>query len=77
MNRRAEVVGLHVKMNIEKTKLMTNGTETPIRIGENDIDYVTEFVHLGQLISFQDQQLKEIERRIQMRGRHFGNLRIT
>ena len=45
LNRRRKVIGL--KMNIEKTKLITNGAETPIGIGENDIEYVNVFLYLG------------------------------
>lgn len=52
-------------MNLEKTKVMTNGEqESPIYIIDKLIEYVNEYVYLGQIISPIDLTTKEIERRI-------------
>nr|XP_034832243.1 uncharacterized protein LOC117989050 [Maniola hyperantus] len=51
-------------MNAQKTKAMTNGTKVPINIKNNTIEYVEEYIYLGQIISIKDLATKEIERRI-------------
>ncbi|XP_047987085.1 crustapain-like [Leguminivora glycinivorella] len=50
-------------MNLEKTKLMTNGEKHVIMVGENTIEYVEEYIYLGQIISPHDAIEKEVERR--------------
>lgn len=62
LDRESRKVGL--VMNTEKTKAMTNGKQEPIRINNNLIDYVDEYVYLGQIISPLDLTTKEIDRRI-------------
>ncbi|GBP58041.1 Mediator of DNA damage checkpoint protein 1 [Eumeta japonica] len=60
--KESEKTGL--KLNPEKTKVMTNGKKSTIRIGNNQIDYTDEYVYLGQLITQEDPICKEVERRI-------------
>ncbi|KAJ2948735.1 hypothetical protein O0L34_g7995 [Tuta absoluta] len=56
-------VGL--EMNKEKTKAMTNGDSSiEIKVSNNSINYVTEYIYLGQLISPNESTTKEIDRRI-------------
>ena len=58
----SEKVGL--KLNSEKTKLITNGVKDQIKVGDAVIDYLDEYVYLGQLLAPEDNINKEIERRI-------------
>ncbi|GBP03806.1 LINE-1 retrotransposable element ORF2 protein [Eumeta japonica] len=51
-------------MNLTKTKLMTNAVKENIVIGEENIEYVDEYIYLGQTISINDQYSKEIDKRI-------------
>lgn len=72
----AGTIGL--KMNINKTKVMSNREDaTPIEIeGEKKIEIVEEYIYLGQLISLSgDCQVKEVERRIQLGWAAYGKLR--
>ena len=56
LNTESRKFGL--KINIDKTKVMTNNVETPINIDEEELEYVTEYTYLGQIISFHDRQEK-------------------
>lgn len=51
-------------MNLEKTKVMTNGEKNIIKIGEMTVEYVDEYIYLGQIISPDETIEKELERRI-------------
>lgn len=53
-----------LSMNPAKTKVMTNAVKENIIIGQEIIEYVDDYVYLGQLISIKDQYSKEINRRI-------------
>ncbi|GBP08998.1 Putative uncharacterized transposon-derived protein F52C9.6 [Eumeta japonica] len=53
-----------LKLNPEKTKVMTNGNKSSIKVGDSEIDYVDEYIDLGQLISPQDNINIEIERKV-------------
>lgn len=54
-----------LKINTTKTKLMTNSDQkNTIRINSEEIEYVSEYIYLGQLISFDNGLEKEINRRI-------------
>lgn len=55
-------IGLN--MNLNKTKVMTNGVQRPIKLEDAEIEYVSEYIYLGQTISFQNATAKEIDRRI-------------
>jgi hydrogenase maturation factor len=48
----------------QKTKVMTNITEIEIKLNGEALEYVPEYTHLGQLMSFQDNSGREIKRRI-------------
>lgn len=61
LNEASLKVGL--SMNMSKTKLMTNNIEQRICIGDVEIEYVHEYVYLGQIVSFQARQDKEVARR--------------
>lgn len=73
LDRESRKVGLN--MNTEKTKVMTNGTEEPIYILGNAIEYVDEYIYLGQIISLKDLTSKEVERRIGNAWKRFWSLR--
>nr|XP_032513904.1 uncharacterized protein LOC116767609 [Danaus plexippus plexippus] len=52
-------------MNLSKTKIMSNSSHTDvIKINNEQIEYVHEYIYWGQLISTEDCMKKEIERRI-------------
>ncbi|GBP74986.1 Putative uncharacterized transposon-derived protein F52C9.6 [Eumeta japonica] len=53
-----------LKLNPEKTKIMTNGKKDPVTVEQTQISYVDEYIYLGQLISPEDNINKEVERRI-------------
>lgn len=56
------VAGL--KMNVEKSKLMSNGIRERIVLNNQEIEYVDEYIYLGQLIAIENRQDKEINNRI-------------
>lgn len=72
LQNQCERVGL--QMNSTKTKTMTNREENQIRIGTETISYVQEYVYLGQTVSFQESNKKEIKRRISLAWRKFWSL---
>lgn len=51
-------------MNMTKTKLMTNCRKTEIIFENTPLEYVDEFSYLGQCVSFQNKNKKEIQSRI-------------
>ncbi|XP_045454782.1 uncharacterized protein LOC123664232 [Melitaea cinxia] len=73
LDRESRKVGLN--MNTQKTKVMTNGTEEPIYVLGNAIEYVDEYVYLGQIISLKDLTSKEVEKRIGNAWKRFWSLR--
>lgn len=64
LSDRTREVGL--EMNSSKTKMMTNSTPIDITINEQKLEYVEEYVYLGQIISPNDQRpmFKEIDKKI-------------
>ena len=40
-------------MNMAKTQVMTNCQSIPIRVHMSDLQYVDEYIYLGQLVGFQ------------------------
>ncbi|GBP75023.1 Putative uncharacterized transposon-derived protein F52C9.6 [Eumeta japonica] len=64
-----------LKLNPKKTKVMTNGNKSSIKVGDSEIDYVDEYIYLGQLISPQDNINKEIERRVANSWKRYWGLR--
>jgi hypothetical protein len=66
-------VGL--KINASKTKMMTNSCEIDIAIDSFRLDYVHEYVYLGQIISIQDMMSKEVNKRIASGWRKYWSLK--
>ena len=66
-------------MNLIKTKIMTNAqqivTKQKITVNNENIEYVKEYIYLGQLISTGDGMKNEIERRITNSWKRFWSLR--
>lgn len=62
LTEESEKVGL--QMNTLKTKLMTNQQKDSVVVNGNTLEYVDEYIYLGQIISTEQQTSKEIERRI-------------
>ncbi|KAI8428464.1 hypothetical protein MSG28_007275 [Choristoneura fumiferana] len=59
----SQKVGL--KMNTDKTKIMTNSIQSPINIDGKTIEYVNEYIYLGKLIQFDiNRNENEVDRRI-------------
>ena len=73
LNKQGKKVGL--KINNEKTKILTNGQKSLIHINGHVIDYVDDFIYLGQNISFQARQEQEILRRTQNAWKSFWKLK--
>lgn len=64
-----------LSMNTAKTKIMTNSTKTyNITVNNEKIEYVEEYVYLGQLISPSDTMQKEIDRRIANTWKRYWSL---
>lgn len=51
-------------MNPTKTKIMTNTSKVNIQMEQDVVEYVDEYIYLGQLMSPKDQHSKEIDRRV-------------
>lgn len=62
-------------MNTLKTKVMTNGKEEPILVNNNPLEYVKEYIYLGQVIALADQTTKEIDRRVGNAWKQFWSLK--
>ena len=58
----SDKVGL--RLNPDKTKLMTNGNKSKIKLEHKEINYTDEYIYLGQLITQQESKQKEVARRI-------------
>ncbi|GBP50358.1 Putative uncharacterized transposon-derived protein F52C9.6 [Eumeta japonica] len=56
----SERVGL--KLNPEKTRVMTNGNKTAIEVGNTEINNTDEYVYLGQLITLKEPMREEVKR---------------
>jgi len=68
-----EIAGLLI--NIQKTKILSNSTQGTVKLGNQEIQIVDEYVYLGQLISMQNQTQKEINRRISITWKKFWTLK--
>ncbi|KAG7311162.1 hypothetical protein JYU34_002159 [Plutella xylostella] len=64
-----------LQINETKTKLMTNTTQTPININNIDLEYVEDYIYLGQNISFKEKMDKEITRRINIGWKKYWSLK--
>ncbi|KAJ2950316.1 hypothetical protein O0L34_g11682 [Tuta absoluta] len=73
LNAASLEVGLH--MNRSKTKVMTNSTKRKVEVEGQEIQYVDEYIYLGQIVSFQNRQDKEIDRRIENSWRSYWSMK--
>ena len=73
LENKGRQVGLTI--NTSKTKVLTNDLEHDLFINGEKIEYVQEFQYLGQIISFENRQDKEIERRITNSWKAFWKLK--
>lgn len=69
----SEKVGL--KLNPEKTRVMTNGTKSTIQLKNTEISYTEEYIYLGQLITQNEPMIKEAERRITNGWKRYWSLK--
>ena len=67
-----EKVGL--KLNIQKTKIMTSGPITSWQIDEETVETVTDFIFLGSKITADGDCSHEIKRRLLLRRKVMTNL---
>ena len=74
LDQLSKETGLH--MNPTKTKLMTNSRETNITINGNHLEYVHEYTYLGQILSFNNSNKKEVSRRIAAAWSKFWSLKF-
>jgi hypothetical protein len=65
-----------LSMNPGRTKLMTNGPTTPIFLNGQQLEYVQDYTHLGQNLSFHKGSEKEIKRRIGPAWKRFWSLKV-
>lgn len=73
LSDQSAVAGL--TMNITKTKIMTNSSKTQkITVNMQEIEYVEEYIYLGQLISPTKTMHKEIDRRIANTWKRYWSL---
>lgn len=73
LHTKSKEIGL--TMNKDKTKVMTNAPEIPIRVDTTEIEYTTEYVYLGQLVTFRQNTKKEINRRTSAAWKAFWSLK--
>ena len=73
LTKESEKVGL--LMNAEKTKIMTNRTKETITVRENTIEYVDEYIYLGQIISPSNLMAKEIDKRVANAWKRYWSLK--
>ena len=64
-----------LQINYGKTCILTNAEKTKITINQKKIEYADEVTYLGQLVSFKDQQNKELSKRIATGWRKYWALK--
>lgn len=69
----SKMVGLTI--NKTKTKIMTNRDEIAIKIDSENIEYVKDYIYLGQIISFKDQTDSEIDKRVSCAWKRYWSLK--
>ncbi|CAG9130127.1 unnamed protein product [Plutella xylostella] len=62
-------------MNRSKTKVMSNSAKRRVEVDGQEIQYVEEYLYLGQIASFHNRQDKEIERRIENAWKSFWSMK--
>lgn len=74
LNQASTKVGLEI--NLEKTKIMTNRSVTPILINNTPLEFVTKYIYLGKQISFsKERNIEEINRRVAITWNKFWHHR--
>lgn len=74
LHEESRKVGLEI--NLKKTNVMTNYTRVPIYLDNLPLTYVDTYIYLGKQISFnQDNNLQEVERRINITWKKFWSLK--
>lgn len=74
LNEESEKVGL--KMNENKTKIVTNDYINAIYLKGKPLEYVSNYIYLGKQLSFDDKNEElEVERRINMSWKKFWSLK--
>ena len=63
-------------MNMDKTKVMINRQPSPIQVDSAHLQYIHEYIYLGQLVSFKQTTEKELKRRIAIAWRTFWPLKF-
>lgn len=66
-------VGL--ELNAEKTKVITNGVMEPVSVGVKNIEYVNDYIYLGQMVSFKKCISNEVQRRIAIAWKKYWSLK--
>lgn len=64
-------------MNISKTKAMTNSRQVTLYVRSLAIEYVDEYIYLGQIISPTQQMYKEVDRRITSSWSRYWSLKYV
>ncbi|KAI8442371.1 hypothetical protein MSG28_005893 [Choristoneura fumiferana] len=64
-----------LEINASKTKLKSNSREIDVMVDANKIEYVKEYIYLGQIISPTDVMTKEINRRVAQGWRKYWSLK--
>ncbi|XP_045457584.1 uncharacterized protein LOC123667789 [Melitaea cinxia] len=73
LSDQSAIAGLTI--NTAKTKIMTNTSQSyNIRVNAQEIEYVEEYVYLGQLVAARDTMHKEIDRRISNTWKRYWSL---
>ncbi|CAK1581415.1 unnamed protein product [Parnassius mnemosyne] len=65
-----------LEMNRQNCKIMTNGEHKPIGLGGTLLEYVEDFIYLGQVMSFKNNQDMVIEQRINKSWKKFWSLKF-
>ncbi|CAH2104114.1 unnamed protein product [Euphydryas editha] len=73
LDEKSSKVGL--QMNTTKTKLMTNHAKFNIAVKGISLEYVEDYIYLGQIISTEDQMTKEINLRIATGWKKYWSLK--
>lgn len=74
LNEISKSTGL--EMNFSKTQLMTNKAPIPIKLEGTELNYVDEYIYLGQLVSLTSRMEKEIKRRVTQAWKAFWALKF-
>lgn len=69
----SDKVGL--TLNTTKTKIMSNVENIPITVNKTTIEYVEEYIYLGQIISPTDLTNKEVNNRINLAWKRYWSLK--